>query len=44
MGKINMVQFAEEKKYGNGVEILLPKVGVTRADKNPGLAISASEA
>jgi hypothetical protein len=43
-GQINTMKFAEEEKHDGEVELLLPKVGVTRAGKNPGLAISASEA
>lgn len=37
-------QVAEKKARGGEMEAHLPKVGITRAGKNPGLAISASEA
>jgi hypothetical protein len=42
-GQINTVKLLK-KTRGGGVEVFLPKVGVTRAGKNPGLAIAASEA
>ena len=37
-------EIAEEKTRDGGVEVHLPKVGVTRASKNPGFIIAASEA
>jgi hypothetical protein len=43
-GQINTVKLLKKNNRGGGVEVLLPKVGVTRASKNPGLAIAGSEA
>ena len=37
-------EVAKENNCGGVVEVLLPEVGVTRAGKNPCLAIAASEA
>jgi len=39
-----MVKLLGKKIHGGGAGALLPKIGVTRAGKNPGFATAASEA